>query len=112
MNTLYLKWKDLNNKIYTLAALYKEDDFYYIIINRKEIDKAKENGCYGIGTIDTNKSGYKSKELFAFFKNRIIQKDNSYLDEFLEKYNIKKYDEMEILRITKGILGTDRYFIE
>ena len=112
MDILYLKWKDINNNIYTIAALYKENDYYYLLINRVEMDKAKENGCNGIGTLDTTKSGFRSKELFDFFKYRIIQKDNPFLDEFLRKYNIEQYDEMKILRKTKGVLGTDRYFLE
>ena len=82
------------------------------MINQEEMKSAKENGCCGIGNIDTNEAGYKSKELFSFFKNRIIPKDSESIDEFLKEYSLEEYDEIKILKKTKGILGTDRYFLE
>mgnify|MGYP003306225186 CR=1 FL=1 len=112
MERLYLKWKDFNNNIYTLATLYKYENYYYLMIDREGITTAKKNGCAGIGTLDTNEAGYKSKELFGFFKNRILPKDSESLNKFLNKYNLEEYDEMKLLKATKGILGTDRYYLE
>lgn len=112
MKRLYLKWKDINNQIYTIATLYKYEDYYYLMINKEDMLNAKEKGCAGIGITNTNEAGYKSKELFRFFQNRIPSKDNQFIDEFLKEYGLKEYDEMEILKKTKGILGTDRYYLE
>lgn len=112
MERLYLKWKDINDNIYTIATLYKYEDYYYLMINKEEMQKAKKNGCYGIGNMDINQAGYKSKELFSFFKNRIISKDNEFLDKILEEYGLDKYDEIILLKKTKGILGTDTYYLE
>ena len=112
MERLYLKWKDVNNKIYTIATLYKYEEYYYLMIHQDAMKSAKENGCHGIGNIDINEAGYKSKELFSFFKNRILPKDSECINEFLKEYSLKEYDEMKILKKTKGILGTDRYYLE
>lgn len=112
MERLYLKWKDINNQIYTIATLYKYEDYYYLMINKEEMQEARKKGCCGLGNIDTNEAGYKSKELFSFFKNRIISKDNEFIDEFLKQYELKEYDEMKILKKTKGVLGTDKYYLE
>lgn len=112
MDRLYLKWKDCNNKIYTIATLYRYEGYYYLMIHQDAMKSAKENGCYGIGNINTNEAGYKSKELFSFFKNRIIPKDSETINEFLKEYSLEEYDEMKILKATKGILGTDRYYLE
>lgn len=112
MERLYLKWKDIDSKVYTIATLYKYEDYYYLMIDKEEMIKAKEKGCTGIGSINTNEAGYKSKELFNFFKNRIISKDNESIDEFLKEYGLTEYDEMKLLKATKGILGTDRFYLE
>ncbi|MGN1327697.1 MAG: hypothetical protein ACI4VQ_06470 [Clostridia bacterium] len=112
MRRLYLKWRDIDNEIYVLATLYKNEDYYYLIINKENMIKAREKGCSGIGNMDTNVFGYKSKELFGFFKNRILAKDNEHIDDLLQEYGLKEYDEMNLLEKTKGYLGTDRYFLE
>lgn len=112
MERLYLKWKDVNKKVYTIATLYRHEGYYYLMIQKEEMEKAKNNGCSGIGNINTNEAGYKSKELFDFFKNRIVSKDNEAIDEILKEYGLTKYDEMKLLKATKGILGTDRFYLE
>ncbi len=112
MERLYLKWKDINNQIYTIATLYRYEDYYYLMIHKDAMTNAKKKGCTGIGNIDTNEAGYKSKELFNFFKNRILSKDNEFIDDFLKEYGLQEYDEMKLLKKTKGILGTDRFYLE
>lgn len=112
MKRLYLKWKSIDNKIYTLATLYKHEEYYYLIIDKENIIKAREKGCSGIGNIEVNAFGYKSKELFEFFKNRILPRDNEHIYNLLKEYGLKEYDEMDLLDKTKGYLGTDRYFLE
>ena len=39
-------------------------------------------------------------------------RENPNIDEFLKSHNLEEYDEMEILKVTKAELGTDRYFVE
>ncbi len=112
MERLYLKWKDVNDNVYTIATLYKYEEYYYLMIHKEAVERAMKNGCAGIGNIDINEAGYKSKELFPFFKNRIPDKNNEFINNFLKEHNLQEYDEMEILKKTKGLLGTDRYYLE
>lgn len=112
MERLYLKWKDINNKSYTIATLYKYDGYYYLMIHKEALKEAMDNGCVGIGNLNIKEAGYKSKDLFSFFKNRIPNRDNEFIDKFLKENNLKEYNEMKILKKTKGILGTDRYYLE
>lgn len=47
MERLYLKWKDIDNKVYTIATLYKYEDYYYLMIDKEEMIKAKEKRMHG-----------------------------------------------------------------
>ena len=112
MKRLYLKWKDVKNQIYTIATLYRNEGYYYLMINNEEMTNAIKNGCSGIGELDINVPGYKSEELFRFFKNRILPKDSEYIEEVLKEYGLTEYDEMELLKKTNGYSGIDRYYLE
>ena len=53
-----------------------------------------------------------SDKLFSFFKRRIPSKDSVNIKEILEELEMDEYDEMELLKKTKGMLITDRYYLE
>lgn len=108
---LKLKWKDNDKVIYTLGTLYKYNNLYHFDIDIEELKKATKNGCFGIGNIDLLYSSHTSKELFDFFKSRIPDENDSRIEEILNKYNLQEYDEINLLKATKGILMTDRYFL-
>ena len=109
---LYLKWIGKSNRVYILGKLFKEQDEFVFTIDEKELKEAISDGCFGIGSFDLLQSEYRDKELFDFFKKRIISRENPNIDEFLKSHNLEEYDEMEILKVTKAELGTDRYFVE
>ena len=105
---LQLIWK--KDREYKLGILEKEQE-YIFKINEKELKCAIEKGCMGIGNFDFLKNEYRSNELFSFFKNRIPEENNINIKEILEEYEIKSYDEMELLKKTKGQLLTDNYYL-
>ena len=110
---LTLFWKDLNGKSYILGYLYKENDkFCFDIVEKEELKKATRAGCFGIGELNLFYNKHKSDTLFSFFKRRIPSKDHVEIDKILEELGLQEYDEMEILRKTKGVLSTDRYYLE
>lgn len=109
---LMLKWKSKRNNVYDLGVLSKENDKYIFRINEKQLKKAIEDGCMGIGNFSLLNNIEVSDELFDFFKYRIVRKDSPKLNEMLKKYNLEKYDEMEILKITKAKSVNDRYWVE
>ena len=109
---LDLYWSDTENNEYNIATLEKDKDLYVLDINELELKKATHNGCFGIGDIKFLQNKYISKELFPFFKNRIPSKDNPRIKSILESYNMTKYNEMELLKVTEARLVTDNYYFK
>ena len=109
---LKLFWKDSKNVSYHLADLLYENEKYILKTKEENLKDAIKHGCFGIGNFGFLKNHYESNKLFDFFKNRIPSKDNSKIDKILQDLNIKEYNEMEILKATKGILVEDRYYLE
>lgn len=106
---LFLYWKDIEGKIYKLGTLIK-DEKYFFILNQEEYEKALKNGCAGIGNLAMKNQ--ESDVLFQFFRERIPGKDSPRLNNFLEFFNMDNYDEMELLKRSRGKVATDRFFIE
>ena len=109
---LKLYWEDINNNKYHIANLDKKDSVFMLDILEDNLKKATHNGCMGISGINLLANHHESDKLFAFFANRIPSRDYRDIDEFLKKYQLEDYDEMEILKKTSGRLLTDRYYIE
>lgn len=109
---LMLKWRSKRNNIYELGILSKENDKYIFKIDEEQLKKAIKDGCMGIGNFSLLNNVEISNELFDFFKYRIVSEDSSKLDEMLRKYNLEKYDDMEILKITQAKSANDRYWVE
>ncbi len=109
---LNLFWSDVNKKSYRIAKLEEKNNTYYLYIYEATLKLAIRNGCMGIGNINFLKSVYVSKNLFQFFKSRIPDKNHPRINKILKQYNIKEYNEMELLKATGGRLETDRYYLE
>ena len=106
---LMLKWKN-KDKIFNLGILEKNNGKYSFNVNEEELLLAKQNGCTGIGML-REEIKQNDNELFPFFANRIPKADNINIKEILSKYNLEKYDDMELLKLTKGRLMTDKYYV-
>lgn len=109
---MYLYWEDTEGSEYRIAKLEKENETYILETYEEELKKAIRKGCIGIGNIDFLQTVYESKELFPFFKNRIPDKQHPYIENILKNYGIEEYDEMKLLKATRGALQTDRYFLK
>ena len=109
---LNLFWKDNNDNKYMLGKLYKSEQKYCFEVEEEQLKKAISKGCFGIGELNLLYSKHESDTLFSFFKRRIPSKDNPNIEEIMKQLNIKEYDEMKLLEKTKGVLNTDRYFLE
>ena len=107
-----LFWEENKNKRYLLGILYRKDNYYYFERNKEGLFSAIQHGCFGIGNMDLTKDINKSESLFPFFKNRIPSIDNVDIQNILKKYNLKEYDEYELLKRTHGCLLTDKYYLE
>jgi len=109
---LKLYWRDINNNTYMLGKLYKSNQKYCFDINEDGLKNAAHNGCFGIGEMNLLYTNHVSDTLFDFFKRRIPSKDNINIEQILIELDMEEYDEMELLAKTKGILDTDRYYLE
>ena len=107
-----LCWQDINGITYVLGKLYKKENNYHFDIDEEGLKKATHNGCFGIGEFNLLDNSYVNEELFDFFKRRIPKKDSSNIEEIMREFNIEQYDEMELLKRTKGKLNSDRYYLE
>lgn len=109
---LKLYWRDINQNTYMLGKLYRSNGKYYFDIDEEELKKAAHHGCFGIGEINLLYTNHVSDNLFIFFKRRIPSKEHINIKEILEEVGLEEYDEMKLLAKTKGILDTDRYYLE
>ena len=109
---LKLYWKDLNDNIYILGELYKTDDNFHFDINEEELKKATHNGCFGIGELNLLHKNHKKNTLFEFLKRRIPSREQENIEDILKELNMSEYDEMLLLEKTKGILDSDRYYLD
>lgn len=108
---LFLKWKKSEEK-FTLGKLSKNENKYFFEIDKEGFKNAVLNGCIGIPGFELGKTSFESDELFKFFRNRIVSKDSDNIEGVLAKYNLSKYDDMELLKATKAKLNGDNYFVE
>ena len=108
---LFLKWKK-NENVFVLGKLSKNENKYFFEINKEGFRNAVQNGCIGIPGFELGPVSFESDELFRFFRNRIVAKDNENIDGILAKYNLSEYDDMELLKVTKAKLNSDKYFVE
>ena len=109
---LKLYWKDVNQNVYMLGRLYRENEKYCFDINESELKNATHHGCFGIGELNLLYAKHVSDKLFTFFKRRIPSKDDANIEEIMKELDMKEYDEMEMLAKTKGELITERYYVE
>lgn len=96
-------WKDI-----LIADVCQDEEKKYIFkYNSDGINIAKEKGfSYLIGFKDIDRE-YKSDKLFAVFTSRIPPKNRHNINEILDELELKKYDEIEILKRTNGKCFTD-----
>lgn len=109
---LLLKWESKEKRQYSLGVLEKRDDKYVFEIDEQELKNAIKDGCVGIGNFNFLEKKIVSDKLFTFFKNRIPTENNWKIGRILKKYNLKEYDKMELLKLTKGKSINDRYWVE
>lgn len=120
MEYLYLKWIDYKtNKKYLIGALFrdKEKGKYYFKLSKSHVEKALKEKAISevILPFSDYDRIYESDEIFAIFKIRLPKLERfseEELQEFLKDLGMEEYDEFEYLRITNGILETDKFIVE
>ena len=97
------KLLDIYWKEYMIGHLYLSPKKEYVFKYDKDgVEVAKNNGFdYLIGFSDLDKE-YVSRSLFPVFKSRIPPRNRHNINEILNELKIDTYDEIELLRKTRG----------
>lgn len=120
MENLYLKWQDYKTgKKLIIGALCrdKEKNKYYFKLNEDYMKKAEEQSGFSPAMVPFTEVNriYESDTLFSFFKIRVpkIEKmDEEDVEDLLEEFDMKEFDEFEFLKKTKGDIITDNFILE
>lgn len=95
----------LHNENGVIGVLHKADGYY-------EFKYHEEYNGNAITAFPNKTKVYKNKLLFTFFKIRLPDKRRKDIKCILHNLGIKKYDEFELLKRTKGIIPTDKFYLK
>ena len=94
----HINWEDRHKQSYKVGILAQLDEMFYLVIKDKEkAETAYSKGFIGIPGFRQEEI-YRSHELFDFFKNRILQKNDQ--------------NPCEELAVTKAKSMVDSYWAE
>jgi len=94
----HINWEDRHKQSYKVGILAQLDEQFYLVIKDKEkAETAYSRGFIGIPGF-RQEEVYRSHELFDFFKNRILQKNDQ--------------NPCEELAATKAKSMVDSYWVE
>lgn len=95
-------WKEI-----VIGSVLKNEDKYIFKYNKEGVEKARRIGFeYIVGFKDIEQE-YISERLFPVFTSRIPPKNRHDIDKILNKLELSEYNELEILKRTKGKCYTD-----
>ena len=106
----YLVWKNnKENKKYIVAKLYKKDEKYYFEYISENLIEAKANGFNLLIPFPSEDKVYTNSRLFATFSSRLPDKRRPDIDKILKTYQMKNYNEFELLKRSGAKLPTDNF---
>lgn len=92
---LNVNWKDGRRNNHKIGILAQIDEDFYLLIKGKD-KEANDNGFVGIPGFKSDKI-YKSKEMFDFFKKRVLRTpDINYCEELIKTEAISMIDSFSI----------------
>lgn len=109
-NLVYLVWNDnKEKKKYVIGKLYKEEEQYYFEYITENVEEAKKNGFNLLISFPDENKIYTNNRLFATFSSRLPDKRRPDINKILTTYQLKKYDEFELLKRSGAKLPTDNF---
>ena len=104
---LYLIWKDpITRTNFTIGKISRSKKYTFEYCG--DFAKAETCGWSRLESFPDEKI-YESEVLFPVFASRLPDKKRRDIDKILEKYELPKYDEFELLRKSEGRLPIDTY---
>ena len=90
-----------------IGDVSKNENEYIFKYNKDGIKKANEIGFKYIIGFKNIEQEYASEKLFPIFTSRIPPKNRHDIEKILDRLELSEYDEVEILKRTKGKCFTD-----
>ena len=107
---VYLVWSNVTTgRKYKVGILYKENGVFYFKYIVENVKKAQEEGFPLLIAFPQINATYENPQLFAVFGARLPDKTRPEIDVILKEYNMKEYDEFELLKRSGAKLPTDNY---
>ena len=107
---VYLIWTDVKTgKKYKVAELYKENKTFYFRYILENVKEAEQNGFELLVAFPQLNATYENPHLFAVFGARLPDKRRPEINKILKEYDMKEYDEFELLKRSGAKLPTDNY---
>lgn len=111
----HINWEDRYKRLYRVGILAQLDEYFYLILkDEKKNQTAYNNGFIGIPGFKLEEV-YRSKELFDFFKSRILEKTGVNSCEELaltgaksmvDSYSVEKISDRIAKKYKKIVLDT------
>lgn len=107
MDSLYVGWQNEDTREWVpVAKLSKSEDAYTLQYTR---GAKRSKSFVGLGRMGDLDKTYLSKELFPFFKNRLISRSRPEYSDYLRWLGLQSLDDdpMTMLAVTGGVRATD-----
>lgn len=93
----HINWEDRHKKLHRIGILAQIDEFFYLVFKDEEsADSAYRSGFIGIPGFKQEEV-YRSKELFDFFKSRILDKKSpNPCEELAQNRGISMIDSFSV----------------
>lgn len=109
-DSVYLYWNNKEtNHNYKIAELYKLNNKYYFKYILENVKIALQEGFKLLIPFPNVNATYESQNLFPSFASRLPDKRRPEINKILDTYNLKNYDEFELLKKSGAKLPTDNY---
>lgn len=98
-NVVQVVWKDpRSRRNFVIGEVKKKDKNKYEFYYTGEIDEARKKGFQLFLSFDDRNKTYESDSLFSVFASRLPDRKRRDIEEILSKYQLKEYDEFELLK--------------
>ncbi|MFT5874717.1 MAG: hypothetical protein ACI8WT_003694 [Clostridium sp.] len=108
-NVIWMMWKNDQGEPFKVGELSKSDEKYYFKYDIDGVKKAEEYGFSLLPYLPRIDAEYFREELFRSFSKRLPWHGKKDVNSVIKEYNLKEYDEFELLKKSGGKTQTDSF---
>ena len=108
-SVIWMIWKNDQGQPFKVGELSKGTEKYYFEYDIDGVKRAEEYGLSLLPYFPIVDAKYFREELFYSFSNHLPAHGKSDITSVLKKYNIKEYDEFELLKKSGFKTTTDSF---